>query len=169
VLDLMSFAKPEPPQPILQPMATVFEQLLQYWGEASSLPADRLCAGECDAGLTVFVDTEQLREILVATLANAIGACDPQTGCVQVNSPSRASDETVRIVVADNGAGMSPEVLEHAFDPFYSNRPAGRGRGLGLSRAYRLAEINGGRLWIDSTPNVGTTVTIELPSRAPAA
>lgn len=169
VLDLMSFAKPEPPQPILQPVATVFEQLLQYWGEASNLPADRLCVGECDAGLTVYVDVTQLREILVAALANAIGACDPQTGCVQVNSPSRASDETVRIVVEDNGAGMSPEVLEHAFDPFYSNRPAGRGRGLGLSRAYRLAEINGGRLWIDSTPTVGTTVTIELPSRAPAA
>ena len=45
VLDLMSFAKPEPPQPILQPMATVFEQLLQYCGRVSKLPADRLRAG----------------------------------------------------------------------------------------------------------------------------
>jgi len=169
VLDLMSFAKPEPPQPTLQSVTGVFEQLSQYWGEASSLPADRLFLGECDAELTVFADAEQLREILVSVLGNAIGACDPQQGRVQVNLGSPASDEMVRIVVEDNGAGMSPEVLEHAFDPFFSSRPAGRGRGLGLSRAYRLAEINGGRLWIESTQNVGTTVTIELPSRAPAA
>jgi signal transduction histidine kinase len=39
---------------------------------------------------------------------------------------------------------------------------------LGLSRAYRLAEINGGSLWLESTPNIATTVTIELPARAPA-
>jgi signal transduction histidine kinase len=71
----------------------------------------------------------------------------------------------VRIEVQDNGAGMSPEVAERAIDPFFSHRSAGRGRGLGLSRAYRLASINGGQLWIDSTPQVGTTVTIELPSR----
>jgi signal transduction histidine kinase len=57
-------------------------------------------------------------------------------------------------------------VLEHAVDPFFSSRPAGRGRGLGLSKAYRLIEINGGNLWIDSKQGAGTTVTIELPARA---
>ncbi len=167
VLDLMSFAKPEPPQPVLQGLKSVLDQLAQHWRTTSDAAAQRLNIEACDAVLTVFADAQQLREILIAVAANAIGSCDGSNGRVQVNSTAGASDETVRIVVEDNGGGMAPDVLEHAFDPFYSNRPAGRGRGLGLSRAYRLAEINGGRLWIESTLNVGTTVTLELPSRAP--
>ena len=169
VLDLMSFAKPEPPCPRVQPLAAVLEQLCQHWRESSGFPGDRLTVSQGDPDATVFADPEQLREILVAVVANAIGACDTETGRVQVNSPSCASDETVRVVVEDNGPGMTAEVLEHAFDPFFSNRSAGRGRGMGLSRAYRLVEVNGGRLWIDSTLNAGTTVTIELPARAPSA
>ncbi len=122
-----------------------------------------------DAEATVYADPDQLREILDAVITNAVEAGESETLRVQVNSPSRLTDETVRIVIEDNGVGMSPDVLDHAFDPFFSHRPAGRGRGLGLSRAYRLADINGGRLWIESTRNVGTTVTIELPARAPAS
>jgi len=49
-------------------------------------------------------------------------------------------------------------------DPFFSHRAAGRGRGLGLSRAARLVEMNGGRLWLESTPGVGTTAFVELPA-----
>ncbi len=169
VLDLMGFAKPDPPVPISQPLATVFDRLLQHWRDASNLAVEHIHMGVSDPKLTVFADPTQLQEILVAVLANAVGAVDREVCWVKVNSPSPASDETVRIVVEDNGPGMAPEVLEHAFDPFFSNRPAGRGRGLGLSRAYRLAEINGGRLCIDSTVNVGTTVTIEIPSRAPTS
>ncbi len=98
-------------------------------------------------------------------LENAVEACSDESLMVKINSRSGASDEIIRMVIEDNGAGMSREVLEHAFDPFYSNRPAGRGRGLGLSRAYRLADINGGKIWLDSVQGTGTTVTIELPAR----
>ena len=113
--------------------------------------------------MTVFIDARSFARF-PSPRSPMRSARDPQTGCVQVNSPSRLPMK--RCGSWSGQRRMSPEVLEHAFDPFYLNRPAGRGRGLGLSRAYRLAEINGGRLWIDSTPNVGTTVTIELPSRA---
>ena len=105
--------------------------------------------------------------ILNAVVANAVAATSGKTARLQVNSPSCASDEIVRIVIEDNGVGMPRDVLEHAVDPFFSSRPAGRGRGLGLSRAYRLAEINGGGLSLESTPEVGTSVTVELPARAP--
>jgi len=60
--------------------------------------------------------------------------------------------------------GMAPEVLERALDPFFSHRPAGRGRGLGLSRAARYAEINGGRLRLSSRPGQGTIVLVSLPA-----
>jgi len=124
---------------------------------------------EFDPLLCVYADAHQLRDILWAVLDNAVQACDFSKGRLEINSPSRASDEMVRIVVADNGPGMLPEVLEHAFDPFFSYRPAGRGRGMGLTLGYRLAEINGGRLWINSRLGEGTRVTIELPGRPPMA
>ena len=168
VTDLMHFAKPEPPDPIEQRLETVLESHCQRWRGGSSLRETQVTTSVADPEVTVYADAGQLRTILDAVMSNAVDACRPETARLQINSPSRVSDETVRIVIEDNGVGMTPDVLEHAFDPFFSSRPAGRGRGLGLSRAYRLAEINGGRLWLDSTPNVGTIVTIELPARAPS-
>jgi len=167
VTDLMQFAKPSAPQPISQQLGHVLESHCQHWRAGSSLGEQDLTLSLADAGVVVYADPAQLEQILEAVVTNAIEAGKGESSRVNVNSPSRVSDETVRIVVEDNGAGMSPDVSEHAFDPFFSSRPAGRGRGLGLARAYRLAEINGGSLWIESTVNVGTTVTIELPARAP--
>ncbi len=169
VTDLMNFAKPEPPKPALVPIADLLESLCQHWRATSSLGEERLSLTVADHDVSVYADPAQLREVLGAVVTNALEATEPETVRLHINSPSRASDETIRIVVEDNGTGMTPSVLEHALDPFFSSRPAGRGRGLGLSRAYRLVEINGGRLSLTSTPAVGTTVTIELPAGAPTS
>ena len=169
VTDLMHFAKPEPPQPSVQRLGDVLESLCQHWRAGSSLRDEQMTLSIADPSLTVYADAEQLKEMLHAAVANAVEAMKAETARLHVNSPSRASDETVRIVIEDNGVGMRYDVLEQALDPFFSSRPAGRGRGLGLSRAYRLAEINGGYLSLESTPDVGTIVTIELPARAPAS
>lgn len=169
VLDLMKFAKPDPPNPRLLPVQQVIRAALQRWKQPSEQGRPQIEIGPADAGVTVYADADHIQEMLWAVLENAIQACASAQARVQINSVSQASDESVRIVVRDSGPGMAREVLEHAFDPFFSHRAAGRGRGMGLTRAYRLAEINGGRLWIDSKPGEGTTVTIELPSRTAAA
>lgn len=164
--DLMDFAKPAAPRPELQWLAALLESLCQHWRGQYALDQDQLPLSLMDAGVSVYADARQLREILEAVVRNAVEASPPESIRVEVNSPSRASDEQVRIVVRDLGAGMTADVLEHAVDPFFSSRAAGRGRGLGLSRAHRLAGINGGRLWLTSKPGTGTTVVIELPTRA---
>ena len=169
VTDLMDFAKPAPPQPVGQRLAEVLDPLCQHWRTRSSLAEPQITLSLADPEATVYADAGQLRIILNAVMANAVEACPPETACLQINSPSKVSDETVRIVIEDNGTGMTPDVLEHAVDPFFSSRPAGRGRGLGLSHAYRLAEMSGGNLWLDSTPGIGTTVTVELPARPPTS
>jgi signal transduction histidine kinase len=167
VADLMGFAKPEAPQPVERAIVEVLEPRCQHWRGRAKLESEALSVTVADRTATVYADPAQLCCALDAVLANAVEAIAGTDARVVVNSPSRASDETVRIVVEDNGVGMTREVLAHATDPFYSNRKAGRGRGLGLSLAYRLIEINGGRLRLRSTPGAGTTVTIELPARAP--
>jgi putative nucleotidyltransferase with HDIG domain len=167
-LDLMAFAKPEPPMPQQRPLRELLEPFCQHWQERFSLATEQLTVTLAHPETTIFVDPVHLKEILTAIVSNAVASGERERIHVEINSPSRPSDEAVRIVVRDNGVGMTGEVLEHALDPFYSHRPAGRGRGLGLSKAYRLTEINGGKLWLESTSGVGTTVTIELPPRAPA-
>jgi len=169
VTELMNFAKPAPPQPILQPLRPLLEALCQHWQSRFSLTPQQLALQMANKDCTVFADSQHLSDMLESLVANAVHACPQESPRVIINLPFAESDETVRIEVQDNGAGMSPEVAERAIDPFFSHRTAGRGRGLGLSRAYRLAGINGGQLWIDSQPKAGTTVTIELPSKAASA
>ena len=165
VTDLMRFAKPEAPTPMSHGLADALAEACQRWRTRSSLRDEQIVLSLPAPDVNVYVDPLQLDTILDAIIANAIEATSPETALIKINSSSESSDDTIRIQVEDNGVGMAPDVLERALDPFFSDRPAGRGRGLGLSRAYRYAEINGGCLWLESTPNIGTTVTIELPAR----
>jgi PAS domain S-box-containing protein len=69
----------------------------------------------------------------------------------------------VAICVTDTGIGMAPDVVERAFDPFYTTKPVGHGTGLGLSMIYGFAKQSGGQARIYSEVGVGTTVRIYLP------
>ena len=69
----------------------------------------------------------------------------------------------VRLVVADDGIGMSPEVLSRVFEPFFTTKEAGRGIGLGLSTVRSLVGQSSGHLAVASRQGAGTTVTILLP------
>jgi PAS domain S-box-containing protein len=69
----------------------------------------------------------------------------------------------VRITVADTGAGMTPEVVRHAFEPFYTTKNKGEGSGLGLATVYGAVTQADGHIRIDSEPDRGTTFTILLP------
>jgi PAS domain S-box-containing protein len=72
----------------------------------------------------------------------------------------------VVLTVSDTGAGMTPEVLAHVFEPFYTTKEVGEGSGLGLSMVYGFAKQSGGGLVIRSEPGHGTTVEIYLPRGA---
>jgi signal transduction histidine kinase len=80
---------------------------------------------------------------------------------------SVAGDCEVRIQIRDDGPGMKPEECTHLFDPFYSARQAGRGLGLGLSKAWRIITNHGGRIEVESQPGRGATFTIVLGPAGP--
>jgi two-component system, NtrC family, sensor kinase len=67
------------------------------------------------------------------------------------------------VEVTDNGVGMSPEVLSHVFEPFFTTRPPGQGTGLGLSSAYNCAQAHGGRVEVSSQLGEGSTFRLWLP------
>ncbi|MDK1031110.1 MAG: ATP-binding protein [Planctomycetia bacterium] len=83
-------------------------------------------------------------------------------------SVEHLADETlVRFHVIDDGAGMDAETVAKAFNPFFSGREAGRQCGLGLSKAYRFVEANGGAIILNSTPERGTDAWITFPPAPP--
>jgi C4-dicarboxylate-specific signal transduction histidine kinase len=69
----------------------------------------------------------------------------------------------VEICIKDSGCGMSNGTLQKATQPFFSDKPAGRQRGMGLSLADSFLKNNGCRLKIESQPEKGTTITVNLP------
>ena len=69
----------------------------------------------------------------------------------------------VTVFVTDNGSGMTPDVVRRAFDPFFSTKRGGKGRGLGLSTVEGFAAQSGGCVTLASAPGKGTTATLYLP------
>ena len=74
-----------------------------------------------------------------------------------------AFGEYAKIAIKDNGQGMPPDVVAHAFELFFTTRERGAGTGLGLSQVYGFAKQSGGTVTIDSAVGCGTTVTMYLP------
>ena len=106
----------------------------------------------------VFGDPIALRRILDNLLTNAVHSLDGGT----VTMTTTSHDDVVRIVIADTGRGMTPDELSRALAGFYTTRP--NGTGLGLTVVRRLVSDHGGSLYIDTAPDRGTTVTVELPA-----
>jgi PAS domain S-box-containing protein len=73
---------------------------------------------------------------------------------------SAAGDVVLRVI--DTGHGMESDVVARAFEPFFTTKPRGQGAGLGLATVYGIVSQNGGKVTIDSTVSVGTTVTVVL-------
>ena len=119
-----------------------------------------------DRSLTVVADPQQLRQALGHLVQNAIDAA-PKGGWVRVGV--QVYPRSVRLTVDDNGPGPCAEYVEHLFDPFFSGRSAGRGRGVGLSIAWRLAQLNGGDVRFTPLPDGATRFTLTVPHAGTAA
>jgi signal transduction histidine kinase len=102
-------------------------------------------------------------------IENAIHATDPQTGQIEIHAAYDPYSTRVVVTVADNGCGMDENTVKRAFDPFFSAKPAGRRRGLGLAKALRWIEASGGSIRLESLPGQGTRSILLLPASPPAA
>jgi signal transduction histidine kinase len=92
--------------------------------------------------LALHADPTQVRTALTCLVRNAVEAA-PAEGWAAVRVEV-IDEQTLELVVEDNGPGPGSADRDHLFDPFYSGRKAGRGRGLGLPTAWRLARQHGG-------------------------
>jgi len=116
-------------------------------------------------------DPAQLNHVLVNLAINAVDAMQGRgtltftTHNVVLDGsvPDVRPGRYVTVEVTDTGTGMDAKTLEHAFDPFFTTKAPGEGTGLGLSMVYGTVQNHGGRVFIESEPGKGTTVTLQLP------
>jgi len=113
----------------------------------------------------INIDPHQLGSALLNLVINARDAM-PNGGSVRITTRNLVAEGMVELSVADTGVGMKPEVLQRAFEPFYTTKPVGQGSGLGLSMIYGLVQQSDGEIKFDSAPGEGTTVTIRFPRQS---
>lgn len=110
--------------------------------------------------LMLFVDEDQMEQVMVNLLSNAIHAVsNAKTPCINMKLLTHAYNAL--IVVEDNGSGIEPEILGEIFVPFYSTREGGAGIGLSLSK--QIVHQHGGRIHVASQPFQSTQFKVSLP------
>ncbi len=114
-----------------------------------------------DGNTEVSCDAVHAERAIHELLANAMDATSV-TGNITLTT--RLSPGTVTIAVHDTGPGMPPDILARAKEPFFTTKPNGAGKGLGLAIAERFARETHGTLEITSTPTPGTTACLHLPT-----
>lgn len=162
ISQLLTFAKPPAPTKKRLAVQHIIEKALEK--AVAICPHIRQhLQQDGQPDLTVFVDPDQIASALSEILINAIQSYPQQAGDVWITCQAVVDQNHVGISVRDQGCGMDAQILQKVTDPFYSHRSAGRRRGMGLTVAQRLVELNGGHLIIHSVPEKGTTVTVQLP------
>jgi two-component system NtrC family sensor kinase len=116
---------------------------------------------ELNARLAVNINQQELQQVLINLLSNAIQALPEQNGVVSITT--RDTNKTsVEIIIEDNGHGMTQEMVSKAFNPFYTTKDQGEGTGLGLSISYGLIRRYGGNIELTSELAKGTRFVVTL-------
>ena len=120
---------------------------------------------EVQPGLTCDLDRDQMAQVLVNLVKNALEAMEGRAGTVRINATGAPDGKPrVHFSVSDEGCGIRPEATDKVFQPFFTTKSIGKGTGLGLPISYGIVKMHSGTIWFDSEPGQGTTFHIELPA-----
>jgi two-component system sensor histidine kinase PilS (NtrC family) len=158
ISDFLSYARP---RSIIQSKVDVGELLTQTFTllrHSAEIHENHVIKEEVPAAsVLVNADSEQLQQVFWNLARNALQAM-PTGGTLRA-ALQKNSNNRLRIVFSDTGRGMSPEQVEHLFEPFSSTTG---GTGLGLSIVYQIIRDHGGTINVRSREGQGTTITVEL-------
>jgi two-component system NtrC family sensor kinase len=161
---LLVFARQAPPEKTQVYLNQVVEDGL-YFFEARCVKEDielvRLLSPDLPE---ITADPAQLNQLLVNLVVNALQAIE---GRGKITVRTQFSDRQVCLIVEDTGSGMSDEVLEQIFIPFFTTKDIGQGTGLGLPVAYGIVTAHSGSINVESKLGCGTRFEIWLPIEKP--
>jgi len=175
VQGLLAFARRQP----LAPKHVELNQLVPSTGRLIQQAIGPAIDLEVKVGADTWpvrCDPNQLENALVNLAINARDAMLPNGGTLTVDAENVTLTETdvapwegvrsgafVKLMMTDTGSGMSPDVLEHALEPFFTTKPPGEGTGLGLSQVFGFVTQSNGILQLASEVGRGTSVQLFLP------
>jgi signal transduction histidine kinase len=192
IADLMLFARP--PKPRLEPVdaAELVDRLVAEMQPIAQEQGTEIVRRGITKPTLAMVDATQIAVALRALIQNSLEALKTG-GCIEAKLSTEYSVLSTRysgptgqpvppphfpptphsalriphllLAVSDTGPGIPPAIRPQIFDPFFSGREAGRGLGLGLSKAWRIAELHGGTITVDSPAGGGATFVILLPAQ----
>lgn len=117
----------------------------------------------------INVIPQDIGRVIMNLLTNAFYAVNEKSKLQEENYKASVTistkkrNEWIEISVADNGNGISEEIVEKIFQPFFTTKPTGQGTGLGLSLSYDIIKVHGGRINVQSQSGEGSIFTISLP------
>lgn len=166
VRDLILFAEHRPPR---RSRCQVVEQIREVVAfEEARLESEGISVRtDLEPVPDIWADHHHLQEVLLHVIQNAQHAMAEAHGGGLLTIKTTMAESGVRIEVADDGPGIPPEHLPRIFNPFFTTKQPGDGRGLGLSVAHSIVTEHGGRIWAENRPAGGALFTIELPVGEP--
>jgi len=130
--------------------------LLRHRADTSSIDVSM----DLMKGLSIQGDPNQLQQVLVNILLNAIHASASGSA---INVALFADGDYAVVEISDRGEGIEEKDMPHIFNPFFSTKPEGEGTGLGLSVSYGIIKKHDGEILLESEKGKGTCVRIRLP------
>jgi len=165
---LMVFARPPKPCVARIDLTRRLAEVVTSLGRSLAGRAIRLEYQPPPEPVVADLDPAIVADAVRAVLLNALEAVG-ERGRVELAVARQGGDGQIVVSVIDDGPGLSREEIDRVFDPFHSGREAGRGLGIGLSKAWRLVQLCDGNLSINAREGLGTTVRIELPEAGGSA
>jgi two-component system sensor histidine kinase PilS (NtrC family) len=163
--DLLDYANPRPGERVTFDLGVIIDETVQVArGDQAFAEVELAC--EVERPLSVYGDPAKLRQVVWNLVRNARDAA--ATGGKHVRVAARAGDDgELEVRVTDDGAGIAADQVAKIFDPFFTTKKGGTG--LGLATSHAIVAEHGGRIDVDSEVGAGTTMTVHLPPRDPAA
>ena len=158
--EILQFSKPAPPKQLPMDWRDIVDSACRLCADQARRQGVKIIRNDESPAATILVDPEQIKQVLINILINAIQA-QPGGGGITIFGETNAG--TITITIQDRGPGMTPEQLEHIFDPFFTTRR--EGTGLGLSISYQLVKNNGGRILATSNEGEGSSFHISFPAQ----
>ena len=120
----------------------------------------KVSLSKTDEEIIVFADKSQLLRVFTNLLENAIQAI-PEERAGRVNVVLSKEEHNALISITDNGQGISEDVAERIFQPYFTTKSSGTGLGLAMTK--KIIEFWQGRIWFTTIENEGTTFFIRIP------
>lgn len=114
----------------------------------------------------VYSQPGKINQTFLNLISNSVDAINEKFDMKkggEISIQSYFENNEVKVIISDNGIGMSEETLSKIFNPFYTTKAVGKGTGLGMSIAFTIVEEHGGTMKIDSVKNEGTTISLSFP------